>query len=1285
MATRSQQLRVIISGDASHLKRTFAQAEMAGNKFEKGMGASMSRVGNAMRRLSVGAFAGAGFGLSALVKAGVDYEKQMARVKAVTDATGSQFQSLGDLAKQLGKDTKFSAGQAAEAMYELGSAGFRAQDMAKVLPGTLSLAAASSIELADAAEISANALRGFGLASDQSARVADVLAQAVASSSVEMKDLQYTMKYIGPIAKLTGQSFEDMIAAVELMGNAGIKGEQAGTSLRAGLVRLTKPTKMVEAAFETLGLRAKDLQGPKGLKPLPEIIRILAQHTDKLSKAQRNQALAQIFGTEALSGMSVLVDKGADALTRLADKNRNADGAAKRMATTMNRTVAGAFENLTGSVETAGITVFEKFQEPMRKGLLATAGLINDFPSMIKQRFDAASLLPASQGQGKANIIATMLGTAIADVPWAEIGRKIADAMSAGIKLSGDFARAVETGIGAALSHVDGSRMLSGLLRVTAQAINALFSPSFWIKNFTNIFATVTIAIPIAKIFHIPGARFLFDHISTPVFNAIKMLGRGLASRFASVASEGFTAFLAGLERLAPKTANILLSLVTGTGRWLSGLPGKFRLAGLRAVDAITKAIASGVGAVAGAVGRMGGQIIKALGGLAPNFFRGGWDVAKSILNGIVRGIGKGMGAVGSVIRKGLKALTFGAIGDGIGKTIMPSGGKASAALKGARAAMGPYAAIGSRFGLHVSSGRRPGAITSSGNQSYHSSGEAIDEAGTPKQMLSFFKYMKARFGDRLAELIYTPGGTGVKNGQPYKYTGQVAKDHFDHVHVAVDSGKPGVGDGLGKGQIMNLWTRAGGSAAKANLAAAVALAESGGETTASNRNKNGTIDRGLWQINSVHGALSTFSPTGSARAAVKISSGGRNWTPWVAYNTGAYRQYLGGATQGATSRSSLDARLKGNLDRLDTLRNQLARVPRGKTHARQRQSLQGQIRSLVSANRGIRGDIRDAPSPVDVREQQEKQGSRIVNRIATPFMRGKAGITALGRRITAAETTISTKDTEYGQAERRFGLTEEDLGTAGGRAKRTSELKELAKLKQAQLGRQKAELRAVVGAIRKYDALIKKLSAQLKGKNRARGATAARIRKRLRDYEDNRIELAAQARSLGSAIEDTKLDLGDLVKEAQDVAATPDTAADVAEPGPTVSERVADLVSLVDLKERAGLMSTADANAQRQAIIAAGIQGQFGATTEREQLQLMGDLREAQQAAVQAVEDNTSALRDLQKSIDDQTNFARSVVATENASLVKSLADIVSGQIAGFGVAGRALMPGASGLRARY
>lgn|GEM_PF-1900056 len=240
--------------------------------------------------------------------------------------------------------------------------------------------------------------------------------------------------------------------------------------------------------------------------------------------------------------------------------------------------------------------------------------------------------------------------------------------------------------------------------------------------------------------------------------------------------------------------------------------------------------------------------------------------------------------------------------GDGIGRGPLPRGG-GPASLKGANSALAPFAGIASRFRLGVSSGLRPGSITSSGNTSYHSSGEAIDVAGPPAGMLGFFRLMKSRYGGRLAELIYTPGGVGVKNGRPHRYSGRVAADHYDHVHLAVDLGRPGIGDGYGAPRLADLWQKAGGPKSSAVVAAAIALAESGGRPNAVNRNRDGSIDRGLWQINSVHGALSTFSPTANARAAVKISKRGRDFSPWVAYTSGAYRRFLAAARRGASGR----------------------------------------------------------------------------------------------------------------------------------------------------------------------------------------------------------------------------------------------------------------------------------------------------------------------------------------------------------------------------------------------
>lgn len=93
--------------------------------------------------------------------------------------------------------------------------------------------------------------------------------------------------------------------------------------------------------------------------------------------------------------------------------------------------------------------------------------------------------------------------------------------------------------------------------------------------------------------------------------------------------------------------------------------------------------------------------------------------------------------------------------------------------------------------------------------------------------------------------------------------------------------------------QLEGIWCQAGGSPTAAPIAAAIAMAESGGNTTATDQDSNGSVDRGLWQINSVHGAQSTYDVMGNARAAIAISNNGQNWAPWTTYTSGAYRQFV--------------------------------------------------------------------------------------------------------------------------------------------------------------------------------------------------------------------------------------------------------------------------------------------------------------------------------------------------------------------------------------------------------
>lgn len=763
---KSRSLTVVIAGDAKPFQRALVQSSTSADHFGRKMGGVSSKVGMALKGIAIGGAGAAGLGIGTMVKAGVAYEKQMAKVAGVSSATGKEMKSLGGLAKQLGADTKFSAGEAAEAMYELSSAGFKVGEMSKVLPGTLSLAAASGIELKDAAEISANALRGFGLDASKMGHVGDVLAQAVNSSSVEMTDLQNTMKYIGPIARTTGQSFEDMIAAVSLMGDAGIKGEQAGTTLRGALTRLTNPTKSVSDGLKSMGLKAQDLYGPNGLKPLPKILDLMSKGTADLTKYQRNQALASVFGTEALSGMATVMDAGVPKLRENAKALRESEGAAKRAADTMNDTVAGAWDSLTGSVETASITLYEKFAPALKETLKGAATGINALPGFATKAKDAVSglvdrfklLRDAQDASGKTGAgaaIGTMLADGVAAIDWGSIGKRISAGLSGALDLGSDLKGAVSSGISAAFANVDGAELAGGLLRVVSEAMNALSDPGFWKAHWEQILTAALFIIPIGRILKIPGATHVANFLGRSFNAGFQFFGRGFTSLTGRVGRTAGFRFLVELEKVAPRTASFLLNLVTGSARRLGRLPGALATVASRAVNAVADRLGNGIGRVAGVVARwvvagdralnrgigaftrgavrLAGGVIRGLntrlGGVpgtiakalaagvarlaawVANFARGGARIGKGIIDGIVSAVRAGpgqiAGAVGGAVTKGLGAAG-GAIKGALGKLKDAVGDGVGQAVAGVgtagvgSVALGSAAAPGSGAGLNA-------------------------------------------------------------------------------------------------------------------------------------------------------------------------------------------------------------------------------------------------------------------------------------------------------------------------------------------------------------------------------------------------------------------------------------------------------------------------------------------------------------------------------------------------------------------------------------------------------
>lgn len=334
------------------------------------LGNTMSSIGGTLTTSVTLPLVGLG---TAALKAGNDFEAQMSRVQAISGATGEELQSLNELALQLGADTSFSASQAAQGMENLASAGFTVNEIVAAMPGLLDLAASSGADLATATEIAASAVRGFGLEADQTGHVADVFAEASARTNAQVEDMGEAMKYIAPVANAMGQSLEETAAAIGIMSDAGIKGSQAGTSLRGALSRLAKPTEAMLGVMDQLGISFFDAEG--NMLSLSGIVSQLETNMAGLTQEQRNNALVTLFGQESLSGMLALMDRGSDELSAMAESFENVDGAAKEMADVMLDNTAGAFEALGGSVETLAI----KLQQVMAPTVQAVVERITEF------------------------------------------------------------------------------------------------------------------------------------------------------------------------------------------------------------------------------------------------------------------------------------------------------------------------------------------------------------------------------------------------------------------------------------------------------------------------------------------------------------------------------------------------------------------------------------------------------------------------------------------------------------------------------------------------------------------------------------------------------------------------------------------------------------------------------------------------------------------------------------------------------------------------------------------
>jgi TP901 family phage tail tape measure protein len=294
---------------------------------------------------------------AAAVKIGSDFQAEMSKVQAISGATGDDLQKLTDKAKEMGASTKFSASESAQALNYMAMAGWDTTQMMDGLNGVMMLAAASGESLASVSDIVTDALTAFGMQASDAGNFADLLASASSNANTNVGMLGESFKYVAPLFGSLGYSAEDAALALGLMANAGIKGSQAGTTLRGAITRLTQPTSQAADIIEELGLNLTDAQG--NMLPFKDVMDQLRGSFGNLTQEQQAQYAATLFGKEAMSGMLAVINATDEDYKKLTDATREYSGAAGEMADIMQDNLQGQLTILKSQLEGVAIEIFE--------------------------------------------------------------------------------------------------------------------------------------------------------------------------------------------------------------------------------------------------------------------------------------------------------------------------------------------------------------------------------------------------------------------------------------------------------------------------------------------------------------------------------------------------------------------------------------------------------------------------------------------------------------------------------------------------------------------------------------------------------------------------------------------------------------------------------------------------------------------------------------------------------------------------------------------------------------
>lgn len=387
--------------------------------------------------------AGIAYGLGSAVKSAASFEQQMSTIKALTGATGPEMMKISTLATDMGQATKFSSVEAGKGIEELLKAGVSLQAvMGGGLKGALDLAVSGGLELAEAAEIASTALNAFKADQLSVVQAGNILAGAANASATSVSELKYGLSQVSAVASGVGLTFNDTVTTLAAFAQNGLKGSDAGTSLKTMLTNLTPKTKEQSEAFAALGLGATNATAgynyllKNGMNPssksiedvssslmqlakqqagagatasqiskqydklaqysgfassafydqngsirsMSEIAGTLQNALKGLNDEQRQTFLYQMFGSDAIRAGNILYKEGAKGIEKMSQAMSKVTAAdvAKEKLNNLN----GAIEQLKGAFETTKTSIGMQFIPVLTKMVKVAGGVVDFFNKM---------------------------------------------------------------------------------------------------------------------------------------------------------------------------------------------------------------------------------------------------------------------------------------------------------------------------------------------------------------------------------------------------------------------------------------------------------------------------------------------------------------------------------------------------------------------------------------------------------------------------------------------------------------------------------------------------------------------------------------------------------------------------------------------------------------------------------------------------------------------------------------------------------------------------------------